>query len=299
MVGPIMSKLLWNKGLSYIPIPLGQKGPTTLGWNRPENCITAQEDALKLKNKNVGIALAYCEPVVACFDIDDGRLTKRAFEHNHLNLLDILKSSGAVFASGRSNSLKALYTLPDNIGPLVTKQHKNENTTIYELRCASKNGLTAQDVIPPSIHPSGSQYTWLQGGLDSIKPMPECLLEHWLKLLEGEKSSAISTNETLTLPNDYIPTFEAETPQRVALLRDQLHYINPDCHYTLWRDVIWGVLSTGYESATGIAMEWSLKAPHRWNEEKFISIVNGWSPDRYGPTLGTIYHYARQGGWNG
>jgi hypothetical protein len=53
MVGPIMSKLLWNKGLSYIPIPLGQKGPTTLGWNRPENCITAQEDALKLKNKNV------------------------------------------------------------------------------------------------------------------------------------------------------------------------------------------------------------------------------------------------------
>ena len=294
-----MSKLLWNKGLSYIPIPLGHKGPTTPGWNRPEKCITAKEDAFKLKDGNVGLALAYCEPVVACLDIDNGRIAKREFKQMHLNLLHVLESSGAVFASGRKNSIKALFTLPDNMGPLVTKQVKNGNTTIYELRCAAKNRLTVQDIIPPSIHPSGSRYTWVQGGLESIKPMPKNLLEHWLELLGGERCSAISTNETPTLPNDYIPTFEAETPQRVALLRDQLHYINPDCHYTLWRDVIWGVLSTGYESATGIAMEWSLKAPHRWNEEKFISIVNGWSPDRYGPTLGTIYHYARQGGWNG
>jgi hypothetical protein len=148
-----MSELLWGHGLSYIPIPLGHKGPSTPGWNRPENCITAKEDAFKLKDGNVGLALAYCEPVVACLDIDNGRLAKREFKKMHLNLLHVLESSGAVFASGRKNSIKALFTLPDNMGPLVTKQVKNGNTTIYELRCAAKNRLTVQDIyLRPYIH---------------------------------------------------------------------------------------------------------------------------------------------------
>jgi hypothetical protein len=80
-----MSEILWDHGLCYIPIPLGQKGPTTPGWNRRENCITAQEDALKLKNRNVGLALAYCEPVVACLDVDNGRLAKREFKEINLD----------------------------------------------------------------------------------------------------------------------------------------------------------------------------------------------------------------------
>jgi hypothetical protein len=59
-----------------------------------------------------------------------------------------------------------------------------EGKSMLEFRCASSDGLTVQDVIPPSIHPSGTQYQWGgKGSILDIPTIPKCLLDIWLSLL--------------------------------------------------------------------------------------------------------------------
>jgi putative DNA primase/helicase len=291
--------LLFNLGLSYVHIPIGMKGPITPGWNQHKSCITDATEAHKLAG-NVGLAHAYCETPTCAVDIDNGKETLRYLAGKGIDLKPLLTNHcPAVMWSGRPNSLKAIYRLPKGLGPLLSKTIKVNGKTILEFRCATADGKTVQDVIPPSIHPSGTKYRWLQGSLESLTELPKELLDLWQELIEADqaKSQAAKKSQATWIA----PT--PLTPREVAILKDQLIYIDPGCDYETWRNVVFAILSTGLSDAEDIARAWSEGSPEKFNEGAFYTLTNSYIEGRSGLdgsiTRGTIYHHARAGGWNG
>lgn len=95
-------------------------------------------------------------------------------------------------------------------------------------------------------------------------------------------------------------TKEPETPRAVAHVVDALRHIDADCDYDTWCRIIWALMSTGWTCAENLAREWSQSAPDRFEEQAFMVRVNTFNPDheaRIG--LGTLFHFARAGGWDG
>ena len=91
-----------------------------------------------------------------------------------------------------------------------------------------------------------------------------------------------------------------ETPREIARLKTMLSYISADCSYEIYRNVVWAILNTGWLCAEQIALDWSQTAPNRYEYSTFITLLKNF--DKYrsdAPTLGTIFHYARAGGWDG
>ena len=89
-----------------------------------------------------------------------------------------------------------------------------------------------------------------------------------------------------------------DTPRQRARLASMLASISADCEYEIYRDVVWAILSLGWEDAPDLAEAWCLTAPQRFKENNFIAIVNGHDQKR-SPSIGTLIHLARQGGWHG
>ena len=291
--------LPFNLGLSYVPIPTGLKGPITAGWNQRASCITDVSEAHKLAG-NVGLAHAYCETPTCAVDIDDGKETIRYLSKAGIDLKSLLTHScPAVMCSGRPNSLKAIFTLPEGVGPLLTKTVKVNGRIRLEFRCATADGKTVQDVIPPSVHPSGTKYRWLQGSLEALTEIPDELLNIWQELIEADQTKSQAQQKTKTVWHAPAPL----TPREIAILKDQLTYIDPNCDRETWRNVVWAVLSTGSQDALDMALEWSEKAPFKFDIDEFYTLTDSYIEGRTGLngsiTRGTIYHHARAGGWNG
>lgn len=266
--------------LALVPIHPNSKYPRAKRWNQRENCVTDPEDAYKLDGMNIGLAHAYCDPVTCCVDVDHLPSASKWFAYRGIDLVALLTSSGAIAESGRKNSLKAYYTLPTI---KTTQVVKFDEQVAFEFRCATKDGKTVCDVIPPSMHPSGTQYEWVKGDLSQLKPLPECLLALWNGLL-----APTETRKQRRLDQ------QIDTPRRVAVIRDLLRYIDPNCNYESWRDIVFSVLSSEYVTAVDIAKEWS-EGSSKYDPAAFNSLVKSYKHGSF--TLGTIYHYARQGGY--
>jgi hypothetical protein len=290
-----MIRELLQSGLMLIPVTVGKKGASAKGWNLRENTISSVEGAHKLENHNVGLAHAYCTPTPTCaIDVDDCKKANKWLVAQHVDLKALLLGNDSVVIwSGKNNSVKLLYRLPPNVGALPSKQIKGEDqSVILEFRCATSGGKkTVQDLLPPSRHPSGSRYKWMgKGDPLHIPPIPECLLTLWLGLIEDGKK------KVRMKPCDYC----LETPSQIARVKEMLSFISAECAYFTWRDVTFALLSTNWECAVNLAREWSQTAPERFNECTFNKLVGSYERDiEGGLTLGTVYHYARLGGWNG
>jgi hypothetical protein len=64
-----------------------------------------------------------------------------------------------------------------------------DKETIVEFRCATSNGLTMQDIIPPSIHPdTGKPYEW-RGDFNNLQPLPESIKKIWLDLINNSSNA--------------------------------------------------------------------------------------------------------------
>ena len=201
--------------------------------------------------------------------------------------------------SGRPNRLKGIFRLPECLSPLRTEKVKVDGGVILEFRCATADGKTVQDVIPPSVHPSGTKYRWVQGLLETLTELPRELLDLWQELITADQTESQVQKKTKTAWRAPVPL----TPREVAILKDQLDYIDPNCDRETWRNVVWAMLSTGSQDAFDIALEWSEKAPEKFDIDEFYNLTNSYIEGRIGLngsiTRGTIYHHARAGGWCG
>lgn len=284
-----------TNGIAIVPIPFGQKGPTSTGWNEKCNVVTDVADQAKLNGLNIGIAHAYCTPNPTCaIDLDDYKASKIWLADKGVDLDVLLHAPDAVVIhSGKMNSLKLLYSLPIGMLLMPSKSVKSTgNTMMIEFRCASAEGLTVQDVLPPSMHPSGTQYQFIGAGSILALPMiPVALFKIWNELIGVNKP----TKKMLA-----IRTLTPETPREVARVKAMLSHVSADCTYDRYRDVVWAVLSTEWNCAEELAKEWCETAPELYNETSFWSVVNSYSSNVPKPiTLGTLHHLARAGGWNG
>ncbi len=166
-------------GMALVPIPSGRKGPTTRGWQTRERCITDDAGASRVNGGNLGIAHAYCMPSPTCaIDIDDYDAADAWLRSHDIDMTALLAADDAVqIRSGRPGRAKLIYRLP-HVMPTVQPPGSG-----LELRCASRNGMTVQDVMPPSIHPdTGRPYEWV-GDWRAIPDIPPALLALWEALV--------------------------------------------------------------------------------------------------------------------
>lgn len=93
-----------------------------------------------------------------------------------------------------------------------------------------------------------------------------------------------------------------ETDDQVRRVREALTFLTPDSTYEHWRNIVWAILSTGWDRAVEIAREWSKSVEqiegrtHRYEEQSFQTVVGSFDPNR-GIKLGTLFHHAKEAGW--
>lgn len=188
-----------RQGWCLVPIPKGQKGPATKGWNTRASCVTTEDHARRINGANVGLAHLFSR--TCCIDIDNLAQSSQLLAGHDIDLNMLLNASDSVqISSGRPNRAKLLYRLPDGIDALPTRKFSEG----LELRCATKGGKsTVQDVLPPSVHPdTGKPYEWAgKGDWRNLPVLPDALLQFWRKDVDRE-AKAVSVleghrNETL------------------------------------------------------------------------------------------------------
>lgn len=275
-------------GWSLVPIPNGTKGPRTPGWNLKENAIKSQADL----PAGYGIGLAHAYSGTMAFDIDEWEMTVEELTPQGVDLQALYNANDAVIVdSGRAGHGKLLYSLPFGL-TLPSKKIIINGVTAYELRCATVNNLTVQDVLPPSIHPDTHQpYRWAgKGHWTRLPTIPQSLLDLWQGLLETDKER--------TMPSgDAIPTSWEE-------IKSAVEHIPADCSREEWVQVgmaIHWAATQANQNDYGLQLwnDWSKQSAtkypgprdmlHQWESFK----TNKPSAIR----LGSLFHIAKQHGW--
>ena len=174
---------------SLVPIPPGSKGPRTVGWNRRETALRSQADL----PPGHGIGLAHAYSGTMALDIDDWPTAAPMLALFGVDLQALYDAPDAVIVdSGRQGHGKLLYAMPFGLA-LATKKIELEGRTIYELRCATAEGLTVQDVLPPTIHPDTQQpYRWAgRGHWTRLPTIPLPLLEVWYSMVREDDARVV------------------------------------------------------------------------------------------------------------
>lgn len=284
-----------ENGFALVPIPLGQKGPRTPGWNRRENAITSLDKAAAITG-NIGLLHAYSSPVTMSLDIDHLEKAEALLRALDVDLQGLLNAPDAVqICSGKAGRAKLLYRLPANVGPMETVQIQVPETKemAYEFRCASANGLSMQDVLPPSIHPDmGEPYKW--GGAGRWTELPECppeLLAAWKWLLKPPSPLAL-----LTTPSALINLAPGESPvvsaQTIQHLRSALLHMRSDSR-AHWIKVGLALKALG-EVGRGLWLEWSVTS-EKYKANEAAKTWDGLEPTSIGYKF--VFAEAQRQGW--
>lgn len=169
-------------GWAVVPIEPGQKGPTGNRWNQPGGYIHSTNQALRYwqHHPHMGMGLVHGPSHTAVLDID---------RPEWWELLGI-KVSSPVEIQGRKFA-KPLFRVPAGLN---LKRHAlqwpdpenlKSRVCIFELRA----GLV-QDVLPPSLHPAGMNYSWagpMPQEPEDIPELPDHLIELWLNWNERKE----------------------------------------------------------------------------------------------------------------
>lgn len=270
-------------GWSLVPIPPGTKGPRIPNWNQRANALRSQAEL----PPGYGIGLAHAYSGTMALDIDDWDLTANLLREHGIDLDALYHAPDAVVIdSGRQGHGKLLYSMPFT---LPSKKVSAEGRTAYELRCATANGLTVQDVLPPSIHPDTQQpYRWAgDGHWTRLPAIPMPLLDLWNSTLMSAPAPAVE------MPNLEVVNWDE--------VESAVQSITPDCTRDEWIAVGMalhraGVLANDAEHALDLWDKWSARGRKYPGQREILRQWASFRSER-SITLGTLYHVARQYGW--
>lgn len=166
-------------GWKLCGIDRGRKAPTYTGWNDADMAIKPDAaDGLD------GAGLMHALSGTAALDIDDMESAKPWLLERGVDVDALMRDPTAVMiSSGRPGRAKLLYRMSR---PLRTLQPKGSGV---ELRCATADGASVQDVLPPTMHPDTKRpYVWKYGDplvahWSALPPIPPALLAMWRQLL--------------------------------------------------------------------------------------------------------------------
>lgn len=229
-------------GFKLCRIDPGTKGPrgaAAKGWNDEEKAITDPTVAGQL----VGAGLCHSYSGTCALDVDRFDEAAAFLAAEGIDLHSLFNQSDAVqIVSGQPNRGKLIYAMPR---PLPSKSFAEG---AFELRCGTANGKTAQDVLPPSVHPSGTAYRWV-GDWKKLPPIPESLLAFWRN--SGEVSS-VHVREPFT---------QRENSAKLNEIRDLLSRRDPNCSYADWISIGMAINETLGGSEDGLALWDNFSAP--------------------------------------
>ena len=211
-------------GWMLCPIRDGEKAPRGYKWNVRENGVTSPQVAANLS----GAGLMHAFSGTCAIDIDDMDLARAWLRERGIDLDALFAADDAVqIVRGDKSRGKLIYALPV---ALPTKQIKNDDKTsmVLEFRCGATTGNSAQDVLPPTVHPSGARYEWkFNNDLTdwrTLPALPKPLHDLWLSMVRVEPA----------LPSE---TVQTATPANLEWVERYLAAQNPDCDYDTWRDI--------------------------------------------------------------
>lgn len=161
-----------------VPIPAGQKGPTSYAWNQKQNALfgpSAIEFYTRNPTWNVGLLHQFSG--TCTIDIDHMEWTRIAFEGLGIDFDALMASTARI--RGREGRGKLLFRShrDDLTRHSIAWPNKDGRgtTTVFELR-----GGAVQDVLPPSMHPDTMQpYAWEGLPYDQIPVLPKQLQVMW------------------------------------------------------------------------------------------------------------------------
>jgi len=277
-------------GWKLVAIPKGSKGPNSAAWNRKENAVT--DSTMIPYDHGVGLAHAYSG--TCAIDIDDFDAATALLAEHNIDLNQLYNALDAVtIESGRKGHGKLLYSMPFGL----TLPSKKINYTApdstrkvaYELRCASTNGLTLQDVLPPTIHPITNQpYRWGgRGTWNNLPTIPTELLTLWQELSSQDAERIIPTD-----------TIDASWDD----IKAALHAIPADCTRDEWLTCAMalhhtGVSTNNLDQALSLFHEWSATSPEKYKGPNDINNVWKSLKADHGIRTGSLFHIAKQHGY--
>ncbi|MEN6407868.1 MAG: DUF3987 domain-containing protein [Thermoguttaceae bacterium] len=275
-----------NHGWQLCPILLGKKGPVHAGWNKPENALRTVPD------RECNIGLLHVLSGTCALDLDDLPLAAAWLAERGVDLRELLSDPTAVqIVSGRVGSGKLLYRLGM---PLPSKKVivtvAGQRKVALELRCASADGMTMQDVLPPSLHPNGTRYQW-RGDWRNLPPIPQQLLDVWVALIadEGERKA---------------PTEMGDRPAAaMSEVASALNSCDPDSDRHTWIEVGMAVHDAAttndcLEIGFDLWNTWSMKSPVKYPGER--ALLAQWASFKTredGITVATLFKHATDRGW--
>lgn len=204
-------------GMALCPVATGSKGPRSRGWNERANAITDPAKAAKLTE---GVGLLHAFSGTMALDIDNDAEAAAWLLARGINLGQLSTAPDAVaINSGRSGKGKLLYRLPQGTAPVETVKVNGPNGMVLEFRCATRDGKSDQDVLPPSIHPgTGQPYKWGGAGdWRNIPPIPDALLGCWQGELFIRRTPANDTGP-VSVTTDFPPSDAEQVADRCAII---------------------------------------------------------------------------------
>lgn len=235
-------------GWVIAPLQKGSKNPHMRGWSQRELCYDREIEARGLEA--AGLAHAYSG--TCAIDIDDLEMAREYLNQRGIDIDALAGAPDAVrIASGRPNRLKLLYALPGarpSAKIYTDPDEDGKRHNFIDFRCGTRSGTTAQDALPPTIHPdTGEPYRWeygddLVGHWSALPDLPDELDAIWLELIGPEREAPSEAEEA-----------------SVEELRRLLEGFSPDCGYVEWINVGMALHSATAGSEEGFDLwdEWS------------------------------------------
>jgi hypothetical protein len=176
-----MLNIYENLSLQLTKIPVGEKGPTHKNWN----VTPTPYETLSSNNTNIG--LLHSLSFTCCFDIDN--LTQALKIPGFEKIID----KGIKYTSGRPNRVKVLYRIPKkhDITLFRTWKLSYKGVDVGQFRCIADTGYSTQDVLPPSKHPDGYTYKWIDKlplTFEEIPALPKSVIKHIKKMKSVQKT---------------------------------------------------------------------------------------------------------------
>lgn len=84
-----------------------------------------------------------------------------------------------------------------------------------------------------------------------------------------------------------------ESPAEIAKVQASLGQVSADCSYAIWISILFALRSTAWTCAEALARQWSMTAPHRYNQVDFDKVWHRAKPTG-GISIGTLYYHAKQ-----
>lgn len=261
-------------GWVLTPINYAEKGPTLKNWQYRRDPIP------DLWQGNIGIM--HGPSGTGGIDIDQLEAAKAWLFLEHGVDLDFYLQRDVQISSGQAGHGKLLYLLPEPL-PTATYTEPDWDGTpkhVIQFRCMTGKGTPLQDVLPPSMHPSGQPYQWVNGDWTAVRMIPDELLAVWKSLLAPRRQRGEAAG----------PGVGEGDPERAL---SALEALDPDCDMKTWVRVgIAFKLAGGHFEDFD---EWSRgSAKYREGEPETL-----WANAKEDGEVsaGTLYWEAEQAGW--